>query len=317
MAFSKTLSSKCKVCKVNIRKNASRIQCAKCCEWFHAKCSGLNEEEFNETALKITEKNLKWNCDMCKGEISVVLSNDLEDEEEDEHSNITMSNMEKLFKKYFTSFKREMEASQTELKLDIKKLVAENAKFQEENSILRAKVDNLETLVNKLSSNHTNNIHFKADVLIQELNERKKRETRVMVYNIPESTKPEIANKIQDDIQAISQEISEEIKEAVNLKVTRIGRQASGKSRPIIMDVGNTALARSIINTKPKTNSIVRFKHDLTSGQRIHLSKLREELEELNSKGDNNKTIKYINGVPQIVEKRNFQRAAENITINK
>lgn len=57
-----------------------------------------------------------------------------------------------------------------------------------------------------------------------------------------------------------------------------------------------------ILKNKSKLPATINAKSDLTPYQRDQLRRLREELAERNTKGEEKLTIKYINGCPRIVK---------------
>ena len=107
--------------------------------------------------------------------------------------------------------------------------------------------------------------------VISEINERDKRESKVVILNVPESVKPVDADRRQDDIDKIA----------------------------------------AILKSQPADNSDIKFKPSLTQAQQLHLNAVRAELDQITQSGITNKTIKYINGIPRIVNKPNFRPSKE------
>ena len=104
----------------------------------------------------------------------IVLSDAIESDP-DEH----ISDVEELFRKYLLPFKKDMEQNFNKLRADL-------TQFSEENKVLRKKIVHLEEKVNKIENNfNTNTDSSSSDSIIGEFNDRKKRESNVIAYNVP------------------------------------------------------------------------------------------------------------------------------------
>lgn len=103
-----------------------------------------------------------------------------------------------------------------------------------------------------------------------------------------------------------------------NLKLRRLGRPTAGRNRPLLIETPSPDIALNILKHKPDDatfESQILFKSDQTQAQQLHLKNLRVELESITKSGDSTKTIKYINGIPKIVN-RNFRSLAERSMSN-
>lgn len=143
------------------------------------------------------------------------------------------------------------------------------------------------------------------DNIISEMNERGKRSSRVIAFNVQESKKSDGISRQEDDKMAVLDIVREALRQEETLgKVIRIGKSAAGKTRPRIVDVGKPELARKLLKVKPKEGSGVRFKVDLTKLQKNQLAGLRDKIYK---EPDGNQTIRIINGLPRITSKnKNF-----------
>ena len=87
------------------------------------------------------------------------------------------------------------------------------------------------------------------------------------------------------------------------IKIFRFGKYKQGVIRPIkfIMPCPQNAL--SVLRNKKTLNDNIFIQADQTHAQRQYLKNLRVQLNQLQSEGVLNKTIRFINGVPKIVNK--------------
>lgn len=196
------------------------------------------------------------------------------------------------------------------LKRNVTGICADLNKFAEQNKNLthqQKKFDKRITdIENKLAI--INKFPDDPNSVIAETNGRKKRESQAIILNIAESKKPVGVDRRQNDIDSVTAIIPEELSDIVpDIKLRRLGKPAQGKTRPVLLYAPTVTAARTILRSRPANNPDIRFKPSLTQAQQLHLGTLRTELVDLTQSGDNNKTIKYVNGVPKIVDKQNFR----------
>uniref|UniRef100_A0A8D8UH26 Uncharacterized protein n=1 Tax=Cacopsylla melanoneura TaxID=428564 RepID=A0A8D8UH26_9HEMI len=140
------------------------------------------------------------------------------------------------------------------------------------------------------------------DDVINEMEERKKRSKNIIIYDIQESKNTDPEDRKKHDLSKFK-EILETI-EIQNVKPTRIVRLGNidkdkSSSRPMLVTVENKSTAISILknaNIKHMKN----MKNDLTPIQRSKLKELRERLAEKQGNGENDWSIKYVRGIPQL-----------------
>lgn len=315
----------CSMCSQNIRENAPSIQCTKCRMWIHAKCTNMSKSEFTDTAKKIMKKELLWACESCKKEVSVIFS-DNEQEEDDEEDSVPTGKIEQLFEKHykrittcfeakFNKFKEEIannvadiRKEVNDMKKEVSKVSKHNTKLTSEYSLLDKKLTDVEGKINQLSTPTEN--------IITEMNERRRRESNVIALNVKESNKKDGKDRLVDDRNQLSAALPPEIiPNLSNYRIRRLGRPVAGRTRPMLITTPNAAEAMTILKTKSEHamdgESGIIFKSDLTPAQTSYLKELREELNALHEKGEKDKTIRYINGIPRIV------KSNDNTNINK
>lgn len=304
----------CESCTKQIRAKTSCIGCCQCKKWYHKKCSKLSNTEFNIYYAEYRKKgSTSWKCNDCVFEVSIIVGENESDAELDDDDEPTLSTLstsrseiEKIFEKYLSPFKEKIEKIEknvTGIRADLNKFAEQNKNLTHQQKIFDKRITDIE---NKLTT--INKYPDDPNSVIAEINERKKRESQVIILNIPESKKPVGVDRRQDDIDSVTAIIPEELSDIVpDIKLRRLGKPAQDKTRPVLLYAPTVAAARTILRSRPANNPDIRFKPSLTQAQQLHLRTLRTELDDLTQGGDNKKTIKYVNGVPKIVDKQNFR----------
>lgn len=154
------------------------------------------------------------------------------------------------------------------------------------------KIDELQVEVNKLK-----NMDLEEKV-VSELIERQKRANNIMIFNLPEDGP-------NDDMKKTKEILKEIVKEDVVInKVTRIGKRNKNGSRALKVVLSNGTDANKVIkgNKHVLKNKKIFIQADLTPYQTESFNRLKKELNERKSKGENDIALKYVKGVPQIVK---------------
>lgn len=138
--------------------------------------------------------------------------------------------------------------------------------------------------------------------LIQELHERQIRASNLIMLNINEPKKDNQKDRSEEDIMHVKQVITSTGVSVDDVKVYRLGKFTEGKTRPIKVMLPNANLALSILKNRIKVKNVLIFS-DKTKLQQNYYKQVKERLKEINENGGN-KTIKYINNVPTIVDKK-------------
>lgn len=138
------------------------------------------------------------------------------------------------------------------------------------------------------------------DEVFQEIEDRKRREKNVMVYNISESTEENVEARIQFDTQQVSNLFIGILGDEAPVKVIRVGKKGN-KPRPIRVIFANESVVTKILKNRNKISpAAIKVGPDRTFQQRAHFKELKKQLEERNDRGEN-LVIKYIKGIPKII----------------
>ncbi|KAL3283076.1 hypothetical protein HHI36_006233, partial [Cryptolaemus montrouzieri] len=139
------------------------------------------------------------------------------------------------------------------------------------------------------------------EVISVEVNNRIIRSKNIMLYNLKESSKAEVANRIDNDRREVQKlltgiDIKPVEKEEWN------GRD--GKSRPANAVFSGPDKVAAILKNKKKLveSSTLSIGPDQTPLQRKILSGLRQQIEDRRLNGERDLTLRYVNGVPSITK---------------
>lgn len=152
--------------------------------------------------------------------------------------------------------------------------------------------------------------HF--EEILQELNERNSRKNNFLAFNIPEQSS---SLSKSDRLTAEMRDVSELITSASsdipldNIRVLRLGKfiPTSSRPRPLKITLSDAKYVHEIVKNSKRLRSIDKFKNvtvsfDRTSRQINLYNDLKREMAERVQNGETNLKIKYINGVPKIVD---------------
>lgn len=139
--------------------------------------------------------------------------------------------------------------------------------------------------------------------IFKEIQERSNREKNVILIGIPEQSSPSAGERIskdESDIWNITSSIVKDIPKPA--RIFRIGKYSPGKNRKIKICYETSGPAKQLLRNQNKLPQNIKIYCDQTPAQQKYLSKLRDELSRRQNNGENELTIKYINGTPTIVK---------------
>ncbi|KAG7211694.1 hypothetical protein KM043_010944 [Ampulex compressa] len=136
---------------------------------------------------------------------------------------------------------------------------------------------------------------------IAELGQRNKRAKHIIIHGAPESTETTAeAIRKHDQLTALNV-IRQILPEDYTVRTMRLGKRTNQSPRLLRVIFGSADEARSILKNKGRYTGPYKITDDKTPMELAYLSRLRSQLGDLNSNGGPKSTIKYINGVPKIV----------------
>ncbi|KAK5639602.1 hypothetical protein RI129_012094 [Pyrocoelia pectoralis] len=282
----------CKLCTKFIHPRSASLKCLKCSEYYHVNCTGLDESKakyfLNEAENK--KNGDYWLCDNCnpgKNEI------DSDGDEVTVDASVIEATIDKVLNKQLKTLKSELLKS---INADIKKI--------------NSRIDSIEKrqneLYNELKNVKETSTNFNKFELFDEMEDRRRRSRNVILYNMIESRKTALTDKISDDTTMVTTILEKYNMASEPIKVIRLGKTKNDVPRPtkVIFKSEETAIdflkhGRSIVMNEKE----VKVRSDLTPNQRDQLKYLNEELQARTQSGEKDLVIKYINGVPKIMKK--------------
>jgi hypothetical protein len=293
----------CGVCLKEVSSRHHGVQCRdKCLRWFHKDCVKISTADYARLSSddKIIWKCLRADC-MKKDELSVDVAQEIR-----KLASVVMGLADKVEGMRKTDL--------AEIKNDVR---AVNSKLESiENRISDSEklIANLEGRVMVLESNSTLGAGTLHEDVIGEIEDRSKRSRNLILHNLPESKKGDVPAKISHD-----KDLVRELLEKMNLtssinveciKLYRIGKPGGKNARPlrvILKSLDDVKLFFDKFSTDAVRSFNPAFSNlgvsrDRTERERLHLMRLKEELEKRTNDGETDLTIKYRNGVPVILK---------------
>lgn len=154
--------------------------------------------------------------------------------------------------------------------------------------------------------NTVDNPAFEMEEIINEMTERQRRANNVLIFNVNESSTANRSDRTREEINTVKGILTHAEKNLGSFKVMRIGKYTAGKTRPLKVMFETREEAVKILKNRQQIIgkiSNLRIYGDQTTKQRDYYKFVKNKLESIIASGDNTKIIKYINGVPQIVNK--------------
>lgn len=151
--------------------------------------------------------------------------------------------------------------------------------------------------------------NFSAQAICNEVEERNTLRRNVMVTGVQESKKSGRNDRVSDDKQAVKTILTQvdgvELSALEDIRVYRVGKFVRGENRMIKAVLKTADLALEILKGKRAIDIPgVKIFADQTKMQRDYYKSMRVKVSELNAQGQDDNELRYINGVPKIVKKR-------------
>lgn len=206
-----------------------------------------------------------------------------------------------------------IKTSSLNITMEQNKIKKQVALLETKMSVSENKIKTLESNINQCSSVPSGRIVSEAHLseeLIREVQERNERERNIIIVGLPEQTTAnatERASNDEADVMQITRSIVLDTPQP--LKVIRIGKYNDNKIRRVKVCYESKYSAKQLLRNRSKLPEHIKIYSDQTPAQQKYLQNLKKELASRASDGEANLTIKYINGIPNIVKEnpKNFQ----------
>lgn len=168
---------------------------------------------------------------------------------------------------------------------------------------LTEKITSLERKVAQSSTSSLNGGSM--EDIIAEVNERLKRSKNIIIRGVPE----QVSGNDYADERSVSDLLDSFVSDTTPTSVVRLGRTKPGindQPRPIKVTFSSESVVKKILKAKsrlvdPKYKR-VKIYDDQTPTQLKQLQNLRDQLKGRQESGEKGLTIKYVKGVPRIVD---------------
>lgn len=289
----------CVLCMKLVLDSDKAICCdGDCDRWFHADCVKMSPTDYAKHA---GNKNLKWVCNRvdCSHSSSTPM-------------NLLLAQMSELTKKVdhligkVDCLKQEDIAP---IKEDIKSI---NSKINALEPRIVTSENRITDLEQDLQALKNSKVSSNPEEIIGEINERSRRATNVILFNLKESSSKDIRVKQEHDKHLVTKIVSTmnsqiDINDA---KSYRLGKPSKDKVRPLRLILKSIDETKQFIQgfSKEEVERVdpslagVSVSRDKTIQERDYLNHLRNELKIRSENGEADLTIKYISGVPAIVK---------------
>lgn len=144
---------------------------------------------------------------------------------------------------------------------------------------------------------------FLNETIIKEVADRNYREKNIIVVGLPEqraASAEERVSRDEADILKMTSQLNQDLPKPI--KILRIGKYFPGKSRGLKVCYETAVPAKYLLRNREKLPENIKIFSDQTPAQQKYLKNLKEELIRRQNDGENELTIKYINGTPTIIK---------------
>ena len=291
----------CGICKKAVTDDDKALCCEVCELWFHIKCEGVPVGVYNFIADDEAGAQFLWHCSHCKRgcvklkkHIERVEKQQLEilnkqtvfeEQMKEMHSAVAKDRTEvtNLMDRVGNLELKSIESSEHSDKIDVKQQNMESRLDSVEAKILTVeeKIQSGPNEEHKLGGGQhvTGTVPWESyeNKLISELNDRKKRENNIIIYNAPESHSNQFLDRISHD--------KEILRKLVNccgidneglVRVSRLGKLVDGQMRPMLAVLSSSDIKKEIFKnikniTEREDLKNVRVSNDLTKRERERL----------------------------------------------
>jgi hypothetical protein len=191
--------------------------------------------------------------------------------------------------------------------------------LKDDNLEIRGKIQNLEkdvqqlhitksetgSAISVLQSSANPPLAYREDIITESFN-RYQRMHNILVAGIVEINNKDKAAREHHDLDICMKVLKTVHKDCpAPVKVMRLGKYDTEKTRLTKLTFESTETVTFLLKNKTKNIGEYRIYSDQTPNQMAYMKTLRNELHRRNENGETNLTIKYIRGVPKIVNSEN------------
>ncbi|KOB70198.1 Uncharacterized protein OBRU01_15813 [Operophtera brumata] len=200
-------------------------------------------------------------------------------------------------------------AEQTKLKQEMLKVADFNINSEQKIKTIEDDIQTLKTIsvINQPSAT----LYY--DNMISEIYERSQRERNIIIIGVNEIKATNSEERRNYDTNEVNKVLKSIVSDCIQpKKVFRLGKYIDGKPRPIKACFETSEIAKLILRNKSMLNkelTSAKIYSDETPLQKKTMQHLRDELKCRTEAGEKDLTIKYIRGVPKVIQTlpKNYQ----------
>lgn len=285
----------CKHCKKGVKTS---LDCEYCCSAFHPSCA-------RQAKATYLQENQRESVNCCQP----TMGNNLDERK-------IRSIFKDLLTEFLGPFKKGIEEDMAEIKKSsqtvaecvkeqkkaIQNIATDVKQLRDDNTALKTEIEALKLRMSTYETNVKTPIQD-FENLTSEVNERARRASNIIIFNIPQSKSAVLQERIDNDrdhVQNLLSTLGLAEENHKILKVLRIGRLADDKIRPLKVVFTCPDVVYGILRNCNKLNSTkIRISKDLTKLQQETYKKIRDEYHDRLKKGES-VALKYRGGFPVI-----------------
>ncbi|CAH0404875.1 unnamed protein product [Chilo suppressalis] len=189
------------------------------------------------------------------------------------------------------------------------KITSEVQEIKSEYAKTKEKVNVLEKDLFHIKNRQNSEQHFPDSLisnhesLLSELKDHNEREKNIIMVGIPEKNDKNYSARREYDDEMVMKTL--ELLHAncsKPNKCIRLGKYNSSKDRALKLCFDNTEIPKQLLRNKSKLSDNIKLYSERTPSQKTYLQSIREELKRREENGENKLIIKYVKGIPKILQ---------------
>lgn len=169
-------------------------------------------------------------------------------------------------------------------------------------TVAEGKLQSLDALLQK---NPTTKLDSTNEEFFWEIQERNNRMKNLIIFGVPEYSQADIKLRHQHDQQEVAKILDSLIDNCPKpFKIIRIGKYNKDKNRHIKICFTESETPRLLLSNKTKLKNTFKIFTDQTPMQQKLFRETKMELNRRLSAGETNLIIKYVKGIPKVIENR-------------
>lgn len=196
-------------------------------------------------------------------------------------------------------------SEQSKIKTELADLTKTQNNTEEKIKLLEGKIESLQDGTGSQTKQSPQQ-SLNCEEIVSEFQERNKREKNLIITGVPELHSTKQAERSSFDVTEVSNITKIIIANCPEpVKAIRLGKYNPDKKRPIKAFFETSDIVKSILRNKSKANiDGIKIYSDQTPYQQKVMHDMKEEIKTRTDNGEENLTIKYVKGIPKIMQRQ-------------